>query len=422
MALQEVQCMMQLFSIHQQYSVTNGIVRLYECIRHVETDSEFLDENDQEHTDNEFTTGPNGHIYLVMEYMNGGNLFHFIEAQRPKLFSVEIIATVARQVATCLAYLHNVQRMMHRDIKPENILLHLSSNGTISVKLADFSLARCIPKETIKGQHTTPASTTSFQDPEDGSLTSYVSTRWYRAPEILYYHSVIDQTTVDYLRTIGVTSTTEWDVTASYESPAYGCALDIFAFGCVIAELFLLKPLFPGADNLDQWQRICALLGIPNFVSATKTVAMNAFADDVEPTTTPVFPVLSRLGQRLPMADITALDFCASLLNVNPDKRSTAQQALSHAFLRPNQQEAHSSTTSVAIGSPSTVFSTQSSREDAKGITPPRVTPHVSKSPLTMKDTNPYRTIEPMSSSVATPSPMQLSTPLPVHNTNPYLL
>jgi serine/threonine protein kinase len=82
-------------------------------------------------------------------------------------------------------------------MKPENILV----NSQDQVKLADFGLAREIRSRP--------------------PYTDYVSTRWYRAPELL-------------LRS------------TSYNSP-----IDIFALGCIMAELYLLRPLFPGNSEVD---------------------------------------------------------------------------------------------------------------------------------------------------------------------------
>ncbi len=84
----------------------------------------------------------------------------------------------------------------HRDLKPENLLSHSDT-----VKIADFGLAREIRSRP--------------------PFTDYVSTRWYRAPEIL------------------LRSTT-------YNSP-----IDIFACAAIMAELYLLRPLFPGNNETD---------------------------------------------------------------------------------------------------------------------------------------------------------------------------
>jgi len=87
---------------------------------------------------------------------------------------------------------------MHRDIKPENFLV--SEDGK-QVKLADFGLAK------------------SFK--EKVNLTEYVSTRWYRAPELALL------------------------------SKNYNQQVDVFALGCIMGEMYLGRPLFPGRTEAD---------------------------------------------------------------------------------------------------------------------------------------------------------------------------
>ena len=103
----------------------------------------------------------------------------------------------------------------HRDLKPENLLC----SGPECVKIADFGLAR----------------ETRSRPP----YTDYVSTRWYRAPEVL-------------LRS------------TNYNSP-----IDIWAMGCIMAELYTLRPLFPGSSEIDEIFKICAVLGTPSKVGNT---------------------------------------------------------------------------------------------------------------------------------------------------------
>ena len=88
---------------------------------------------------------------------------------------------------------------LHRDIKPENFVINKT---TLDVKMIDFGTAKDTKNTT------TP-------------LTQYVSTRWYRAPEVLL------------------------------RSPNYGPPSDIFAVGCVMAELFNGTPIFPGSNELN---------------------------------------------------------------------------------------------------------------------------------------------------------------------------
>lgn len=88
--------------------------------------------------------------------------------------------------------------------------------GPELIKIADFGLAREVRSRP--------------------PYTDYVSTRWYRAPEVL-------------LRS------------TNYSSP-----IDIWAIGCIMAELYTLQPLFPGRSEIDQIFRCCSVLGTPDRV------------------------------------------------------------------------------------------------------------------------------------------------------------
>lgn len=108
-----------------------------------------------------------------------------------------------------------IGRISSNYFRPRNILV----NSDCTLKLADFGLARV------------------FQDAKDftcTSITDYVTTRWYRAPEIL----------------AGWTQ--------------YGSAVDMWAVGCIIAELFRRLPLFPGSDSTKQLEVIFTALGKPD--------------------------------------------------------------------------------------------------------------------------------------------------------------
>ncbi|KAL3929948.1 MAG: hypothetical protein SGARI_004618 [Bacillariaceae sp.] len=103
---------------------------------------------------------------------------------------------------------------MHRDVKPENIMLHGNT-----VKLGDFSLARRVQES---GGGRLPNVNDPIYANASGKMTTYVATRWYRAPELLRADEY------------------------------YSTPVDIFALGCVAAELHLLTPLFQGKDDADQ--------------------------------------------------------------------------------------------------------------------------------------------------------------------------
>ena len=111
-------------------------------------------------------------------------------------FNDEEVRRIMFQVVQGVAYVHK-HGFFHRDLKPDNLLVQ---NNTI-VKVSDFGLVREIKSAP--------------------PYTEYISTRWYRAPECV-------------LRSRG-----------------YNYPVDIFALGCIMAELFLMKPIFPGQSELD---------------------------------------------------------------------------------------------------------------------------------------------------------------------------
>ena len=149
-------------------------------------------------------------LYFVFEFMQE-NLYELMK-DRDRYFPESVIRNIIYQVLQGLSFMHK-NGFFHRDMKPENIMC----NGTELVKIADFGLAREIRSKP--------------------PYTDYVSTRWYRAPEIL-------------LRS------------TSYNSP-----IDIWALGCIMAELYMLRPLFPGTSEMDQLFKIISILGTPNKVS-----------------------------------------------------------------------------------------------------------------------------------------------------------
>ena len=160
----------------------------------------------------------------------------------------------------------------HSDIKPENCLV----KGDI-VKLADFGLAREIRSRP--------------------PFTDYVSTRWYRAPEVL-------------LRS------------TSYNSP-----IDQFACGAIMAELFTLRPLFPGASEVDQLNKLASVLGTPTPASWPEGARLAAAMD----FRFPFFPP-TPLSVLIPSASADAIDLLKGLLEWDPAKRPTAAATLLHPF------------------------------------------------------------------------------------------
>ncbi|CAN6486973.1 unnamed protein product [Victoria cruziana] len=213
----------------------------------------------------------NAILYFVFEYMEC-NLYQFMQ-DRAKLFSETEVRNWCFQVFQALAYMHQ-HGYFHRDLKPENLLVTKDK-----IKIADFGLAR----EVLS------------QPP----YTEYVSTRWYRAPEVLL------------------------------QSPAYDSAVDMWAMGAIMAELFTLNPLFPGSSEADQIYKICSVIGTPN---------QNTWADGLRLANLmnyefPQFVAVD-LTVLIPSVSRDAINLISLLCSWNPRKRPTAAEALQHSFFQ----------------------------------------------------------------------------------------
>ncbi|MCL7032298.1 hypothetical protein MKW94_030709 [Papaver nudicaule] len=221
------------------------------------------------------TIRENNILYCVFEYLEC-DLLRLMQ-NRANLFSEDQIRHWFFQVFQALAYMHQCGGYFHRDLKPENLLV---TKDERTIKVADFGLAREI----------------SSQPP----YTDYVSTRWYRAPEVLLKSS--------------------W----------YSVAVDMWAMGAILAESFTLSPLFPGTTEADELYKICSVIGSPNQESWAKGLQ---FAKSIN-FQFPQLPGVSDLSVLIPSASEAAVSLITLLCSWDPNKRPTAQQALQHPFFR----------------------------------------------------------------------------------------
>ncbi|XP_010478807.1 PREDICTED: probable serine/threonine-protein kinase At1g09600 isoform X2 [Camelina sativa] len=217
------------------------------------------------------TSKLSGSLHLVFEYME-----HDLSglALRPGVkFTEPEIKCYMKQLLYGLEHCHS-RGILHRDIKGSNLLVN--NDGVL--KIGDFGLA-------------------SFYHPDqDQPLTSRVVTLWYRAPELL----------------LG--------------STAYGPAIDLWSVGCILAELFVGKPIMPGRTEVEQMHKIFKLCGSPSeeFWETTKFPQATSYKPQQ-----PYTRVLLETFKNLPPSSLALLD---KLLSVEPEKRWSASSTLLSEF------------------------------------------------------------------------------------------
>ena len=233
-------------------------------------------------------------LYLILEYAEA-SLYQWMRAAKAPL-GEPMVRVLAHRLLLATSHVHKCG-FVHRDVKPMNILVSQFDGdpSLLKVKLADFGAARELPR-------TAPG--TARHEP----LTPYVSTRWYRAPEVLLHAS------------------------------GYAAAVDMWAVGVIIAEAYRLQPLFPGNTTIDQLDRIAAVLGRPTEDALGSAQAWPYGCELVrrhEQIHSQRFPRCDPIpiAQIVPHATADGLDLVVSLLRWDPARRLTAQQALRHPFV-----------------------------------------------------------------------------------------
>ncbi|RMX72668.1 hypothetical protein D0869_14380 [Hortaea werneckii] len=246
-------------------------------------------------------------LHIAMEYMDG-NLYQLMKARDHRPLDGSSVKSILFQIMSGLEHIHE-HNFFHRDIKPENILVSTSSPDnsssfrrysslvtppstppTYSIKIADFGLAREMHSRV--------------------PYTTYVSTRWYRAPEVLL------------------------------RANEYSAPVDIWAVGAMAVEVATLKPLFPGGNEVDQVWRVCEIMGSPgSWVNKHgQKVGGGEWKDGIK--------LAQKLGFSFPKMAPHSLDtvlpapqWPASLANFvtwcllwDPRARPTSRQALEHEY------------------------------------------------------------------------------------------
>jgi serine/threonine protein kinase len=177
------------------------------------------------------------------------------------------------QICRALAYIHNCVGVCHRDIKPQNILVNPHNH---QLKLCDFGSAKVL----VKGEPN----------------ISYICSRYYRAPELIF----------------GATE--------------YTTAIDVWSAGCVLAELLLGQPVFPGDSGVDQLVEIIKVLGTP---TREEIKHMNPNYTEFKFPQIKAHPWHKIFHKRMPSE---AVDLVSRLLQYSPHLRCSALEVLIHPF------------------------------------------------------------------------------------------
>lgn len=212
-------------------------------------------------------------------------VFEFLDQDLKKYLDVcdsglglPILMSFLYQLLTGVAYCHH-HRVLHRDLKPPNLLINREGH----LKLADFGLAR------------------AFGIPVR-SYTHEVVTLWYRAPDVL----------------LG--------------SRKYSTPVDIWSVGCIFAEMANGRPLVAGTSEDDQLDRIFRLLGTPKPArDFPSIVELPEYSPDRFP---PYPPPRGGLASLVPTLNEEGVDLLQQMLQFDPSRRITAQDALGHPFFQ----------------------------------------------------------------------------------------
>ncbi|KAF9346046.1 cyclin-dependent kinase 5, partial [Mortierella sp. NVP85] len=171
-----------------------------------------------------------------------------------------------------------------------------------------------------------------------------------RSPERLFVfqgHSIFIHQRLDEKVTIDQnTGNVVWDgvVTLWYRAPdvlmgskQYSTSIDIWSAGCIFAEMASGRPLFPGSSVKDQLLKIFKILGTPTEETWTGVSNFPEYRSD--------FPIYNPipLETLVPKLDANGIDLLIRLVTYNPDKRISADAALSHPYFDElRQREANS--------------------------------------------------------------------------------
>jgi dual specificity tyrosine-phosphorylation-regulated kinase 2/3/4 len=229
------------------------------------------------------------HLCIVFDILSL-NLYEVLKSYSFEGLPLSIVKNITAQLALALRFLED-HKIIHCDLKPENVLL-VKFNRT-EVKLIDFG-SSCY---------------------EHDRVYSYIQSRFYRAPEVI----------------LGI---------------SYHTTIDIWSLGCIVAELIIGYPLFPGENEHEQLLCIMEMIGTPPAHLLGAASHKDLYFSNGQPIVVPNSrgrlrpPGTRDINDKLQCSDNQALDFISSNLYLecikwDPADRLTPSQALKHPWLSP---------------------------------------------------------------------------------------
>lgn len=213
------------------------------------------------------------------------NLYDLLKSQDFKGLDNIFIRKISFQMLLALSFLQS-QNIIHCDLKPENVLLKKSDS--YDIKVIDFG-SSCFVNE---------------------RMYSYIQSRFYRAPEII----------------LGLN---------------YGLEIDMWSFGCILAELYSGIPIFPGEDETDQFFYMMEYLGVPPLHSLKLSKKRRMFfTDDYIPRKIQNsrgkirIPNTKKISKFMQNADPQLIDLIEQCLIWEASKRIKPFEALCHPYIR----------------------------------------------------------------------------------------
>ena len=221
------------------------------------------------------------HICMAFEVLHV-NLYESAKLQKFASMSFKELQHLARQMLSGLKYIHD-KGIIHCDLKPENILF--TSNQLSSIKIIDFG-SSCYYNEKIY---------------------TYIQSRYYRAPEVI----------------LGL---------------PYSFPIDIWSFACILSELHLGYPLFPGNNEAELLTKIIETIGLPPNGLVSQARRKKLYFDEDRAKNKEKYRTAGKrtLVELIGTYDLNFIDFLKDCLEWDPKSRINVTQALEHPWILKN--------------------------------------------------------------------------------------